>query len=166
MGIPKTACPLVGSTKTIFIPAAATTVHDGGAFRPQAVAESTSFIWKAPDDLAVTSAINLYVLWSSSSTTITDTVTWRLLYTLLTVETTAGTEGATALSTALVADTNSATANCLQKTAAGVINANTITAGQYVAFRLDLNAVSGTSPSASDLIVALGVEIEYVQSKL
>jgi len=122
-------------------------------------------LWPTPYDLDVKSPVELAVVWSSDQTTATDTITWKVLYTELTMDTTAVAIGATALNTAIAADTNIATANALQQTAYGQINGGLLTNGRVLSLILELDAVSGATTS-SDVIVAYYLVVRYVRRRL
>jgi len=124
-----------------------------------------SVLLPIPYDMDIKSEMKVSVLWSSDQTTTTDTVTWKILYTELTMNTTALAIGATALSTAITADTNVAAANAIQQTAWGVLNGNTLTHGRSLVLTLECDAVSGATLS-SDKIIAYGLVIRYVRRAL
>jgi len=155
---------VVGITATEFIPIS----RWGGApangpWQPASTSEAVSLYWYQPK-FDVGSALNVRVHWSSGSTTAADTITFRVRYGLLTLDTTAAALGTTALSTAITADSPTTTANSVMRTAAGVLNGGTVTDGQAMTFQLDASAVSGISLGAgqSDNICVYGVELEYV----
>lgn len=111
------------------------------------------------------STINLYVMWSTDATTTTHTATWRLRYAAITPETDASTASVAALDTTIAADACIGTANVIQRTAAGVINAGNALEGDYLKLRLDLSAVSGFA-LGTDRVNFHGVEVEVVRSEV
>lgn len=135
------------------------------ALKIDAAADDVHHTWFIPTDLDVASDLNIYVLWSSDQTTDTDTVTWKILYEALTPDTDAPGAPATALDTAIAADTNIATADALQKTAAGVIVGGTLTAADFLHFLVEADAFSGADPSTDDINL-YGVLLEYTQGTL
>lgn len=114
-------------------------------------------------NMSSSATINLYVLWSTDSTTTTQTATWRLRYAAVTPETDATTASVAVLTSAIAADTVTATANMLQRTAAGVIDPNNVLEGDWLKLRLDCSAVSGLA-LATDVVNFHGVEIEFVRA--
>jgi len=91
--------------------------------------DSYGQLWFLPEELDTTKAMNFRVFWSESGTGGSGSAQFVVKYTELITETTAVAIGATALSTAIAADTPSTTAHALQVSADGVLDANTLTAG-------------------------------------
>jgi len=135
----------------------------GGQWVPTSTTETITLLYMN-DKLDKGSAINFRVLWSSGSSTITDTATFRILVDAITPETDAlpGVPTGT-LSTAIAADACSATANILKFSPQGILDGETIADGDALVLALNVNAVSGLSldGTAGEQIVVHGVEIEY-----
>ena len=113
--------------------------------------------------LSASSHINVYVLWSTDSTTTSNTATWRLRYAAVTPETDATTATVAVLTTAIAADAASATANTLQRTAAGVIDAGNVLEGDMLKLRLDIASVVGFA-LATDVVNLHSVELEFIRA--
>lgn len=96
-------------------------------FTFDADSESVGFLWGLPDIIDLTEAIYIAVIWVNSTAAVTGSGQFSLVYTPLTLGTTALTVGATALSTVIADDADSATAYAMQETELGVIDANTLT---------------------------------------
>lgn len=106
--------------------------------------------------------INARVIWATESSTATDGVTWKMLYSELTPGTTLLAAPATALDTPIVEQLVSAgeAAKMLRRTAAGVIAAKAIAdAALYWSFLIEADAQ--TNNPLSDGTYLLGVEFEY-----
>lgn len=134
-------------------------------------ADSVGILWPIPYDCDVKSKIEFAVTWCSDQTTTTDTVTWKVLYTELTINSEAIEAGATALNTAIAADTNVAAVTGLQQTAWGVLNGGTLTgdAGDAPRNHLALDISHETESGAdatSDAIHAIHLIIRYVRRTL
>lgn len=121
--------------------------------------------WPIPYDCDVKSPIDFAVQWSSDQADLTDTFTWKVLYKELTVNTTAIDIPATALSTAIVADTNVAGVHALQQTEYGTLNGGTLTNGRVLLLHVELDAVSGPT-LGSDIVAAYNLVIRYVRRAL
>lgn len=122
-----------------------------------------------PDDVDVEAPIDFRYFWSSDQTTTADSYTWAILYTEIALNgTTAVAEGASALSTAIAADTNVVTSNALQASEWGTLNGGTLTgtAVDGYAHAITLQATSNGGTVASDLIIAYGVQIRYMPKKV
>lgn len=130
-----------------------------------AAGDLVTLMWPIPYDCDVQSNIDVAVLWSSDQTTTTDTFTWKVLYKELTVDTTAVDIPATALDTAITADTNIGTANALQQTPWGTINGGTLTNGNVLLLHVELDAVSGAT-LGSDLVYGYYLRVRYVRRAL
>lgn len=121
----------------------------------------SSKVWTVPDDLHTGSSASVLVWWASSDTAASQTATWAVTYSTL-AEGAALANVATALNTTIAADTDDTDAYGINVTAAGVINAASLTNGQTLNLRVQLSAVSGLSVS-TDNIIMLGVEIRYTR---
>lgn len=107
--------------------------------------------------------MNVYVVWSTGSSTTTDDVTFRIRYAALSPETDLTTATVAVLDTAIAADTASGTANTLKRTAAGVINAGNYLEADALKLRLDVTAVTGLT-LAGTVVNVHWVEVEYVRA--
>lgn len=160
--LPKDQSKMVGTTVREIIPMSMFGVA-GNSWTPISTTETVQCLY-LNDKIDKGSDINFRVLWSTGSSTTTDTATWRILYTKVTLESTAlPGAAATALDTAIVADAASSTANVLKATAQGTIDGETITDGDALVLSLNLNAVSGLTldGTSAEGATAYGVEIEY-----
>ena len=112
-----------------------------------------------PTNWARNQPIYVRGVWEHAASTGTKTITWKFLYQLVTPDSTALAKPATALDTAIVADTAITTAQTCQRTAAGIINAGTIGDNVlYMHWLMERDASTGTF---SDAVHLLGVEFEY-----
>ena len=133
------------------------------ALKPDAAGDMIGLTFNVPYDCDVESGIDFAVQWSSTSTTTTDTATFKVEYTKHTIDTTALATGATALSTVIAADTNVAGASAIQQTAWGTINGGTLTNGDFLALNVECDAVSGM---AATTIGMYNLVIRYVRRAL
>ena len=127
--------------------------------------DDVGILWPIPYDCDVESDVEFAVVWDSDQVTTTDTVTWKVLYTELTMNTTAIEAGATALDTAIAADTNVAGVCAIQQTPWGILNGGTLTNGRWLALLVEYDAESGPDCS-SDAIHGLYLVIRYVRRAL
>ena len=125
-------------------------------------ADSVGILYPVPYDMDVKSPMEFAVVWCSDQTTTTDTVTWAVTYTELTIDSEAIEAGATALNTVIAADTNVAAVRGIQQTAWGVLNGGTLTHGNWIALDVAYSAESGAD-AASDVIHGLSLVIRYVR---
>lgn len=125
---------------------------------------SAHFLYYIPDNFCVDCPINVSVLWSTNSTTTSQTATWKVEHGGYAVGEAFG-DATTELDTAITADSVLATAYMQNETAQGVINANTFSRGDIVNFAVQLDAASGLNP-ASDIVFLHGVFIEHVRQEL
>jgi len=130
--------------------------------RVASAAQSFSALVNLPI-ISAGSQINLYVLWSTESTTTTDSVTWRLRYAAITPETDATTASVAALDTAIVADTANGTANVLQRTPAGIVQPGSVLEGDLLKLTLDAPTVVGLT-LAGTVVNFHAVEIEFIRA--
>jgi hypothetical protein len=161
--LPKDQNKMVPATVREVIPMSAFGVA-GNSWTPSSITEEIQCVYMN-DRLDKGSAIGFRVLWSTGSATITDSATFKILYTPVTLETDALPGiASTALSTAITADIASATADILKVSPQGLIAAETITDGDALVLNLSLSAVSGLSldGTPAEGVVVYGVEIEYV----
>ena len=134
------------------------------ALHIDAAGDDCRIVWPVPYDCDVKSPIDFRVHWSSASTTTTDTITWKILYKALTVDSTALAAPTTALSTAIAADTNVAGANAMQKTAWGTLNGNLLAHDSYAILIVECDAADMTL--ASEATYAHFLDIRYVRRAL
>lgn len=113
-----------------------------------------------PTNWARNQPIRVRAIWESAAAAVGDRdITWKFLYTLLIPDTTALIVPATALDTVIVADVPLGTALTIQRSPAGVINANTIgDTVLYMAFLMEMQAFNAALSEDKHLI---GVEFEY-----
>ncbi len=160
---------MVYPTKTVFIPAKhfAGVVND--TWQPISATNSIRYLFYDPM-LCVGKPIYFRVLWSTSDTTTTNSATWTIKYKAVTLDSTGLAAPTSALSTAIVADTVIGTANALQRTAAGTLNAATLTDGDALLIDLTCSATTGLTlnPAAAgnSRVTCMGVTIEYVVTNL
>lgn len=111
-------------------------------------------------DVDITKQIRFRVIWTQTSTTVTDTIDWIVLYTPLILETTVLIDPATALSTVItLADASSGTAAVLQGTAFGVINRNTLAdTTEYLAVSVEADGIGTFSADEPKFV---GLEMRY-----
>lgn len=121
-------------------------------------------LFPIPYDMDVLSPVDFRVHWSSASTTTTDGITWKVLYTLLTNDETAMAAGATALTTAIAEDTNVAGANAPQKTAWGVLKGDTVAHDNFITLLVECDATDITL--SSEATYAHFLDIRYVRRAL
>jgi hypothetical protein len=96
-------------------------------FTFDADSESHGFLWGLPDIIDVSEDINLIVAWSETNAAVAGSALFSIVYTPLTLGTTAIAVGATALNTILVDDPDSATEDAIQQTEVGIIAGKTLT---------------------------------------
>ena len=142
-------------------------ITDSGlcGLKVDAAGDDVAVLWPIPYDCDVKSPIEFAVQWSSDQTTLTDTFTWKILYTELTVNTTAIDIAATALSTAIAADTNVAGVHAIQQSPYGILDGGTLTNGRVLNLRVEIQAVSGAT-LGSDIVAAYNLVIRYVRRAL
>jgi len=128
-------------------------------------ADSVGILYPIPYDMDVKSAMEFSVIWCSNQTTTTDTCTWKVQYTELTIDSEAIEAGATALDTAIAADTNVAAVTGLQQTSWGILNGGNLTHGNWLALDVSYSAESGAD-AASDTIHGIYLVIRYVRRAL
>jgi len=133
------------------------------ALLPDAAGDLVSVLWPIPYDCDVKSPIEFAVQWGSSEATLTDTVTFKVLYTEHTLNVTALTAAATALSTAIAADTNVAGVSAVQQTAYGILNGGTVTNGNLLTLDVEIDAVSG---GAANEVAMYTLVIRYIRRAL
>lgn len=104
--------------------------------------------------------IGIRILWTTASSTIADTVTWKFLYNTVEKNATVMAKPATILNTVLVAEVDTATAYIVQRSQTeGVLAGGILTKGSpdYLSFLVEMDAKSGITED----IFLLGVEFEY-----
>lgn len=137
--------------------------------RIQADADSMATLVFLPHDVNVEQNIDIAIMWSSDQTTTADSYTWVPTYAELTLNSTSGvnTAAAGALSTAIAADTNLATASAIQLTAYGTINGGVLSGtfeDGYI-HNILLTATTNGGTVASDLVIWYGIVIRYQPKK-
>ncbi len=121
--------------------------------------DSYGQLWLIPSDIDIGEEIRFRVFWSESGTGGAGSAQYVIKYKELVTETTAVAIGATALDTVIAADTPSATANCLQSTPWGVMDADTLTSGGEGEYAL-ATICTCTLTTISDA-TAYQAEVEY-----
>jgi hypothetical protein len=116
-------------------------------------------VWPA-FQVDISKQIRFRAIYSQSSSTATDSITWIVTYTPLNLETTAIVTPVTALSTAIPAlDLSSGVANVVQASGFGVLNRNTLAdTTSYLALRVEADAIGTYS---ADEVTLHGLEIRY-----
>lgn len=171
MGRPKDTCPWLATTKTIIIQPLggfSMTATDmsidgiGTGIRTQAeinsadiygydfdaATETGTLLWAIPQDLDVASDITFKVLWANIDGVTTQTLTWKILYSLNVCDVdTALAVPSNALDTVIVADNELENPHAVQKSSGGILAGGTITAAQRDAITLmglyvELDAIS------------------------
>jgi len=161
---------MVYPTKSVFIPVADFGGVNGTTWQPRNGTEAIRVLYYDPM-ICAGQAINVRCLWSTSDTTTTNSATWKAVYKAVTIDSTDTLAApSTALDTAIVADTVIGTANALQMTAAGVINADNLTDGDALLLEISCSATTGLTlnPAASgnSRVTLMGVVLEYVVTNL
>lgn len=125
-----------------------------------AAGDAISTIWSPGHALDIRKKMRFRVIWSQTSTTVTDTVDFIVTYTPLILETTAIIAPATALSTAVtLADASSGVANVIQGTEWGTLDRATLADTVWgLALSVEADAIGTFS---ADEVKILGLEIEY-----
>lgn len=117
-----------------------------------------------PDNMCVSCPTKISAVWSTSSTTTSQTATWRALYSA-----TALGEGwtapATALDTPITADAVDDTAYGLNESPQGTINGSILERGDTLDIMMQISSASGLNP-ASDIVEFHGIYIEYTRELL
>ena len=142
-------------------------ITDSGVagLKMDATGDLIALMWPIPYDLDIEYDIDFAVQWSSDQATTTDTLTWKVLYKELTLNSTAIDIPATALDTAIVADYNVAAVHAIQQSPWGTLSKGTLTNGNVLLVHVELQAVSGPS-MGSDIIAAYNLVIRYVRRAL
>lgn len=134
------------------------------SIKMEAAGDDAHVLFPLPDNACVSCPIKVSILWSTTSTTTTQTATWKVLYNEEAVGE-AVTTAATALDTAITADSVLGTTRALNETPQGVISANTLDRGDILHILCELDAVSGLNPATTETNFH-GMFIEYTREKL
>lgn len=134
------------------------------AIQMEAAGDDAHILIPLPNNICVDCPIKISILWSTTSTTTTQTATWKILYNKKALGQGLA-AAATALDTAVAADSVLSTAYGLNETPQGVINAGTFSRGDIVHLLAELDAVSGLNPAVSGVYFH-GIYFEYVREKL
>lgn len=166
MGSARSIYPQAAVKREIFIPAHAFPGVPVGSWIPGATTEFLDFLLPLPDDMLVGGEVGFKAVWSLETTDTADLVTWRVLFNKVTNDTTSGvTAPATTLGTAIVSDTNVATANAVQTTARGKIAAGVLTAmvagADFLKIRVNPNSVT-SFVLGTDKLDFYGLIVDYV----
>lgn len=105
----------------------------------------TSNFIRVPNNMDVTAAMNVNVLWVPIDGTVANGVTWLVKYGKYTPETTALAAPATALSTVIAEDAENDTPYTVQLSPTGVIAANTFAVGDLIAFLIESDVVDSSN---------------------
>ena len=135
-----------------------------GAIKVAAAGDDIHTLLPLPNNICVKCPIKLSVLWSTTSSTTSQTATWKVLYN----ETATGSlldTAATALDTPITADSVEDVALDLNETAQGVISANTLDRGDILHILVEIDAVSGLNLTTSATYFH-GMYLEYSSEKL
>ena len=130
----------------------------------EAAGDDAHTLLPLPDNICVSCPIKISVLWSTNSTTTTQTATWKILYKRLALGDGLA-AAATDLDTTITADSVLGTAYGLNETPQGVITAGTLTRGDTLHLLAELDAVSGLNPAVSGVYFH-GIYVEYVREQL
>ena len=130
----------------------------------EAAGDDAHILWPIPDNLCINCPIKISVLWSTNSTTTTQTATWKILYKRLALGDGLA-AAATDLNTTITADSVLGTAYGLNETPQGVITSGTLSRGDILHLLAELDAVSGLNPAVSGVYFH-GIYIEYVREQL
>lgn len=125
-------------------------------------ADSVGILYPIPYDMDVKSPMDFAIMWTSNTSTSTETVTWKVLYTELTMNSEAIEAGASALDTVIAADAQAGTAQAIQQTAWGTLNGGTLTHGNVLALDVSYSAESGID-AASDKVHGLYLVVRYIR---
>lgn len=142
----------------------------GGSWQPVATANFLDYLFRLPKDMLVGGEVGFRVVWGVNTGSTADKVTWRVLYSKITNDTTAGTGApATVLGTIIAEDTAIATANAVQTTARGLIKSGVLigmTAGTgFLKLRLNPNAVTSLT-LGTDIVDFYGLIVDYVPRRI
>lgn len=137
--------------------------------RIQVDADSHAGIIALGDDVDVERDIDIKIIWSSDQTTTADQYTWTPTFTEMSLNGTSGinTAAATALSTAIAADANLATASAVQATEYGTITGGVLngTIADGYLLNLLLTATTNGGTVISDLVIWYGIVLRYQPKK-
>jgi len=126
-------------------------------------ADGIGILYPVPYDMDVKSKMEFAVVHCCDQTTTTDTMTWAVVYTELTINSEAIEVGATALNTAIAADTNVSTARAIQQTPWGILNGGTLTHGNWLSLHVSYASESGVAADAGELSHGMYLVIRYVR---
>jgi hypothetical protein len=122
--------------------------------------DDIAHVMAIPTNWARNQPIRVRAIWECAAAAVgARDITWKFLYSLITPDTTALIVPATALDTAIAVDVPLGTANTVQRSPAGIINANTIgDTVLYMSFLMEMDAFHADLSEDKHL---LGVEFEY-----
>lgn len=174
LGIPSLSLPGVRNTRKKIIRSQEFAGVGPSGWQPEATFTTANAMYVnalvSLDDIWPKADMLFRVLWSTSSTTTTNTATWRVRIAKAALDTTA-LDGITltALDTAITSDAAISTANAPLMTPQGKkIGGILADPTDLLMVTVDLNSVSGFSLDefTGDRVTFLGVEIEYVRGQL
>lgn len=141
-------------------------IPGGGTWGPGSTTDTMRWVTRL-DDLWPGSEIQVRVIWSTLSTTTTDSVTWRVRYANVTYDSGA-LAGATlsALDSTISADNAVGTASAVLKSPIGRIYPKNVSPDKEVMFELNASAVSGIDlgEGQADNVQVYGIELAYARS--
>ncbi len=132
--------------------------------RMEATGDDAHVLIPLPSNMCVDCPVKFSVLWSTNSTTTTQTATWKVLYN----EGGVGEALAAAASspdTTITADSVLGTAYMLNETSQAVINSGTFDRNDVIHVLAELDDVSGLVPSSA-VVILHGMYFEYTREKL
>lgn len=139
-------------------------IGQSGTWQPISTTETIRWIVKLRD-MHPRSFVNIKVHWSTKSTTLADTVTWRVRYASITENTEALKDvTVSALDTTIAADNAVATANAVLVTSKGLINPGNVSPNEPLLLELNAQTLSGIvlgDANQVDDVHVYGIEIEY-----
>lgn len=152
-----------GSTreKLLWLPVSASS-EGGATWLPTTTTDTIRWVTPLPN-LWPGSEVKVKVIWSTGSSTTSDTVTWRVRYADVAFDSGA-LAGVTlsALDTTIDADNAFSTANAILRSPTGRINPAGISPDNFVLFELNANATSGIDLGGGpDNVQVYGLEVLY-----
>jgi len=129
-----------------------------------ATGDNARLLFPVPKNACIECPMKFNVVWSSGSTTTTQTATFTVLYARAPLGTALSVPAST-LSTPITADAVNGNAYSLNETSQGVLNGRTLQRNDVLSLLVSLSAVSGFNPVASPTFIH-GINVEYVREKL
>jgi len=129
-----------------------------------ATGDNVRLLFPVPKNACIECPMKFSIVWSSASTTTTQTATYSILYARAPLGTALSVPAST-LSTAIAADAVNGNAYSLNETPQGILNGKLLQRNDILSLLVSLSAVSGLNPVASPTFIH-GINIEYVREKL